>query len=115
MEFSVVTSSWSGWVEDYKPKEKEYNFTAQKGKTYNVGQVTYYENGGYVTRPLFTFKITKLLKNGFEFKTENNLCSGYINFMNTKNKFLVTTEQPCSLITPTTDCGDIFNISIKQI
>ena len=114
MEFSVITSSWSGWVEDYKPVEKEYNFTVEKGKTYNVGEVTYYENGKDVVRPLFTFKITKLLKNGFEFKTEMRLCSGYVNFMNTKNTFAVTTEQPCSLITPTTDCGEIFTLLIKQ-
>ena len=114
MEFSVVESSWSGWEKDYIPKQTKHTFTVEKGKTYNVGEFTTYSYGKYTTTPLLTFTITKVLEDGFMFKTTTEFCENHINFFNTKSTFTLKSNTPLQLLTPSHDFGNIFTFLMED-
>ena len=114
MEFIVIESNWSGWKEGYKPKEIKHTYTVEKGKEYNVGEIELYSYWEYTSKPLLSFKITKVLKDGFIFKTTNQFCENHINFFNTKSTFTLKNGTPLKLLTPTHDCGDIFTFLIPE-
>lgn len=114
MEFTIIESSWSGWQEGYTPKKTNHTFTVEKGKEYNVGEIKLYSYGEYTTKPLLSFKITKVLKDGFVFKTASQFCENYINFFNTKNTFTLKADNLLKLLTPTHDCGNTFIFSILE-
>ena len=94
----ITTSSWSGWEPDYQPEETTYDYEL---------------NGpGVIMAPPedgFQIKILEMDANGVTFETETPM-SPYGNTLNLNTDqtvFTVYRGQTLSIVTPTTDYGDV--------
>lgn len=101
----ITVSSWSGWEEDYIPTEATYEYEIDSPGTIMVPP----EDG-------FSIDITDIHANGLTLETESPM-SPYgrgINLASDQTVFTVYRGQTLSLVTPTTDEGDVYIIEVMD-
>ena len=96
-KLKIKESSWSGWKEDYKPKEttKEYDVVLEK--EYNISRN-------------LKFVIKKINSDSIVIKTEESFSVSEtgVNLNTDKKEFTVYLDKELELRTPTMDAGDIY-------
>ena len=115
MKLIIKQSSWSGWSKDYKPKEIENEYEINLNEKYVVKttKTSYIKDGKMVEeeREILSFNISEVNDDSIKINTyqvfsDNEDCT--INLRTDKKEFIITTEKPLKLITPTMDYGEIF-------
>ena len=116
MKLYVKESSWSGWTEDYVPKIKNHVFELDSKEDNIVKMEKIYENGGYIDRPGFSFKIKKVRKDYVLIKTNCPMSAEGvgINMLSRETEFKIVKDQPLTLTTLTFDYGDIYTFELKD-
>ena len=121
MRLIIKHSSWSGWTKDYKPNENEYEFEIELNKKYVIETTKVsYMNGDELVeeeREVLSFNVIEVNNNSIKINTyqvfsdnEDNT----INLFSDKKEFIITTEKPLSLVTPTMDYGEIFIFNLVK-
>lgn len=119
MKLFIKESSWSGWKKDYKPieVEKEYDVELNKKYVIKTYEVSYVKDGNVVNenKEKFSFDIVEINDESIKIHTYQSFISSdsnTYNIRNDKQDFLINTENPLKLVTPTMDHGDIFIIKL---
>jgi len=103
-KLQIKESSWSGWSEDYTPKEVTNDYDIVLDKEYNV------DSGNFI------FKITKINKDSIIIETKDVFSdqeSG-IDLNTNKKKFEVFSDKEITLTTPTMDEGNIYHLKLVK-
>ena len=114
MKLIIKQSSWSGWSKDYKPTEIEKEYEINTNEKYVVKTVTIsrLKDGKWVEgeEEILSFNISEVNDNSIKINTYQEFSGNEngINLRTYKKEFIITTEKPLKLITPTLDAGDIF-------
>lgn len=109
----VKQSSWSGWSEDYKPQEIENEYDIVVNKKYIItNKVLTWQDEEKVEKEVevLSFVISEVNDNSIKINTNRVLSDNEegIDLYTKKKEFIITTEKPLELITPTMDQGYIF-------
>lgn len=119
MKLIIKETSWSGWKKDYKPieVEKEYDVELNKKYVIKTYEESYVKDGNYVKEKeeIFSFDIIEINDGSIKIHTYQSFLSNDSstnNIRNDKQDFVINTENPLKLITPTRDHGDIFIIKL---
>ncbi len=109
----VKQSSWSGWSEDYKPQEIENEYDIVVNKKYIItNKVLTWQDEEIVEKEVevLSFVISEVNDNSIKINTNRVLSDNEegIDLYTKKKEFIITTEKPLELITPTMDQGYIF-------
>ena len=110
---SVTTSSWSGWDADYEPIEATHTYTAAALESIAIPP----EKDG-PEKDGFAIQILAIDMNSVTLKTEYPMApmgKQGINLMTDLTVFTVYNGQTLTLVTPTTDYGDIYIIEVLEI
>ncbi len=103
-KLQIKESSWSGWSEDYTPKEVTNDYDIVLDKEYTV------DSGNFI------FKITKINKDSIIIETKDVFSdqeSG-IDLNTNKKKFEVFSDKEITLTTPTMDEGNIYYLKLVK-
>ena len=103
-KLQIKESSWSGWSEDYTPKEVTNDYDIVLDKEYTV------DSGNFI------FKITKINKDSIIIETKDAFSdqeSG-IDLNTNKKKFEVFSDKEITLTTPTMDAGNIYYLKLVK-
>lgn len=118
MKLKIIESSWSGWSND-KPKEIEREYDIKLNEKYIIKTefVSYKKENEWVKeeREVFSFNIVDINDSSIRihtFQPFSDNGNGTINLRSDKKEFIVTSEKPLELTTPTTDAGKIFILSL---
>lgn len=121
MKLRIKESSWSGWTKDYKPEEIEKEYELKDNEKYIIKQtkLIHYEGNERIEKEeeLFSFDITEITDNSITIKTYqpfSDYDDNTINLRSDKKEFMITTEKPIKLVTPTTDFGYIFILTLLK-
>ena len=119
MKLKVLESSWSGWSKDYKPEEieKEYDIKLNEKYIIKTRKVSYIKDNKSVEeeQEILSFNIIEINDSSIKIRTYQPFSdndNGTINLYSDKKEFIVTSEKPLKLTTPTMDAGDIFILSL---
>ncbi len=118
MKLKIKESSWSGWTKDYVPKEVEKEYDIKLNEKYVIKTRLYNHQEGdkWVDeeREEFSFDITEINDSSIKIQTYQPFSDSEkgINLSSDKKEFIVTTEKPLELVTPTMDEGDVFILSL---
>lgn len=119
MKLIIKETSWSGWKKDYKPIEVEKQYDVELNKKYVIKtyEVSYVKDGNVVNenKEKFSFDIVEINDESIKIHTYQSFLSNDSstnNIRNDKQDFVINTENPLKLITPTRDHGDVFFIKL---
>lgn len=100
----IKESSWSGWTQDYEPEEVTNEYEIVLGKKYSI-------NSGNLV-----FTIKKVNRNYIVIKTTEPFSDNDkgIDLNSNKKEFKVYFEKELELVTPTTDAGDIYYLTLSK-
>ena len=119
MKLIIKETSWSGWKKDYKPIEVEKQYDVELNKKYVIKtyEVSYVKDGNVVNenKEKFSFDIVEINDESIKIHTYQLFLSNDSstnNIRNDKQDFVINTENPLKLITPTRDHGDVFFIKL---
>lgn len=115
MKLIIKQSSWSGWSKDYKPEEIENEYEIKLNEKYIIKTVktSYKKEDEWVEeeKEVLSFNITEVNDDSIKINTYQEFSDNEgdtINLNSDKKEFVITTEKPLKLVTPTTDYGEIF-------
>lgn len=115
MKLIIKQSSWSGWSSDYKPNEieKEYEIKLNEKYVVKTTKISYIKDEKMVEEEeeILSFNISEINEDSIKINTYQVFSDnedGTVNLHTDKKEFIVTTEKPLELITPTMDYGEIF-------
>ena len=115
MKLIIKQSSWSGWSKDYKPNEVENEYEIKLNEKYVIKttNITYKKGEELVDeeKEILSFNILEANDNSIRIKTNQVFSDNddnSINLRTDKDEFIITTDKPLKLTTPTMDYGDIF-------
>ena len=119
MKLNIKESSWSGWSKDYKPevKEKLYDIKLNGKYIIKTSKISYIKDGKIIEEEIekFSFEIVEINSDNIKIKTFqpfSNNGNGTINLRSDKKEFVIYCENALELITPTTDMGDIYYLTL---
>ena len=100
----IKESSWSGWTENYEPKEVTNDYEVVLDKEYSVDS----DN--------FKFKITKINKDSIIIQTESPYSDNEqgIDLNSKKTEFEIFLDKETTLTTPTMDAGRIYYLQLVK-
>ncbi len=100
----IKESSWSGWTENYKPKEVTNDYEVVLDKEYSVDS------------DYFKFKITKINKDSIIIQTESPYSDKEkgIDLNSKKTEFEIFLDKETELTTPTMDEGRIYYLQLVE-
>ena len=100
----IKESSWSGWTENYEPKEVTNDYEVVLDKEYSVDS----DN--------FKFKITKINKDSIIIQTESPYSDNEqgIDLKSKKTEFEIFLDKETTLTTPTMDAGRIYYLQLVK-
>lgn len=116
-KIKIVSSSWSGWSEDYEPDETESycEIVLNKKCVVKTRQFSNSE-GDKWEEEIFSFKITDVNTDNISihtFQIFSDSESG-INLQSDNQDFIIKLNESLTLTTPTMDEGNIFTITLSQ-
>ena len=94
----IKESSWSGWTNNYKPKERTKEYDIVLGKEYSINSNS------------FIFTIKKVIKTTRPFSDNKD----GINLNSKKTIFKISSSKTTKLKTPTTDAGEIYYLKLVK-
>lgn len=119
MKLMIKQSSWSGWSEDYKPKEieREYDVNLNKKYVIDSSTISFMKDGNLVkeNREIFSFDIIEINEDNIKIRTYqpfSDADNGRVNLLSNKKEFTISYREPLELTTPTMDYGKIFILSL---
>lgn len=106
LKIVVVETSWSGWNLDEKPEEKKHEYSVKLNKEYVV-------NGNSLG---LAFEITEINDDYVVIKTTEAFSDAEqgIDLGSRKTEFKVYYDKETKLVTPSTDAGSIYYLSLKK-
>ena len=121
MKLIIKQSSWSGRSRDYKPVEVENEYEIKLNEKYIIKttQVSYKKGDEWVNeeKEILSFNILEANDNSIRINTYQAFSDNdgnTINLNSDKKDFIITTEKPLKLITPTMDYGEIFIFTLVK-
>ena len=119
MKLKILESSWSGWSKDYKPEEieKEYDIKLNEKYVIKTRNFSCEKDNEWVEeeREILSFNISEVNDDSIKINTYQVFSDnedGTINLLTDKKEFIITTEKPLKLTTPTMDAGEIFILTL---
>lgn len=107
MRLRIKQSSWSGWAEDYKPKEieREYDVNLNKKYVIDSSTISFMKDGNLVkeNREIFSFDIIEINEDNIKIRTYQPFSdgdNGRVNLLSNKKEFTISYGEPLELITP---------------
>lgn len=106
----VVCSDWNGWDAYYEPVEVTEEYTVEEGDTINLDKYSMSDD--------FNFKIVSIKDKSIIIETNQSMSGSevdypYIDLSSDETFFVVLKGEKIKLVTPSTDCGDIYIIEYK--
>lgn len=103
-KLQIKESSWSGWSEDYKPKEVTNKYDIVLEKEYKINS------------DRFIFKIKKINSKSIIIETKDAFSDSKhgINLRTNKKEFEVFLDKEIALTTPTMDAGEIYYLKLVK-
>ena len=121
MKLIIKQSSWSGRSKDYKPVEVENEYEIKLNEKYIIKttKVSYIKDGKMLEeeREVLSFNIIEVNDDNIKINTYQVFSDnedGTINLRTDKKEFIITTEKPLKLITPTMGYGEIFIFTLVK-
>ena len=106
---------------DYKPVEVENEYEIKLNEKYIIKttKVSYIKDGKMLEeeREVLSFNIIEVNDDNIKINTYQAFSdneNGTINLRTDKKEFIITTEKPLKLITPTMDYGEIFIFTLVK-
>lgn len=120
MKLLIEESSWSGWSKDYKPNiiNHEYEIILNEKYVVKTSKISYLKHRKLIeeNEERFSFVIEEIGENYIIIKTNRPMSSNKDMSINLNAKdtvFKIEFNKTTKLVTPTTDCGEIYNISLR--
>lgn len=120
MKLLIEESSWSGWDKNYKPNiiNHEYEIILHKKYVVKTSKISYLKDGKHIeeNKESFSVVIEEIGEDYIFIKTNipMSLDKGASINLNTKDTiFKIELNKITKLVTPTTDCGEIYDISLR--
>lgn len=121
MKLIIKQSSWSGRTPDYKPQEieKEYELNLNAKYVIATRTLSHVQDGDFVNEEeeVLSFNITEVTDDSIKITTYQPFSdndNGSINLRSDKKEFVISTDKPLKLMTPTMDYGDIFIFTLVK-
>jgi hypothetical protein len=118
MKLLIKESSWSGWDNNYIPEEheKEYEIGLNKKYVIKTAKVSFKKDEKWLEeeREKFSFYIKQVNDNSILIETIQPMSDSQkgINLSSDRKEFLISKDFETKLVTPTTDCGDIYLLTL---
>lgn len=113
----IISSSWSGWSEDYEPNETESYCEIELHKKCVVKTLQISDSKGNIREEeIFSFTITDINADSISIHTFQALSDSKngIDLQSAKQDFTIKLNESLKLETLTMDAGDIFTITLSQ-
>ena len=103
-KLKIRESSWSGWTEDYKPKEVTNEYDIILNKEY------------VIKNDVFVFTIKEIGNDYIVIKTTNPFSDNEkgINLRTDKTEFTINSSKETKLMTPTMDAGYTYYLILTK-
>lgn len=114
-KIKIVSSSWSGWSEDYTPTEEKTYCDIQLNKKCVVKTKSFSNvQGDEWKEEVLSFEITNITDDSVTIHTFQKFSDNEtgISLLSDKQDFIIAIDKPIELTTPTMDEGDIFTLSL---
>ncbi len=116
-KIKIISSSWSGWSEDYEPEETESYCELKLNEKCVVKTIQISDSAGNQREEeVLSFEITEITDDSVSIHTYQVFSDNEegIDLYSTKQDFVIKNNESLELTTPTMDEGDIFTLSLLR-
>ena len=117
-KIKIISSSWSGWSEDYEPEETESycEIKLHEKCTVKTRMHSTTDSEEWEEKDVLSFEVTSINEDSIDIHTFQAFSDNEegIDLRSDKQDFTIKFDETLELITPTMDAGDIFTFSITQ-
>lgn len=117
-KIKIISSSWSGWSEDYEPEETESycEIKLHEKCTVKTRMHSTTDSEEREEKDVLSFEVTSINEDSIDIHTFQPFSDNEegIDLRSDKQDFTIKFDETLELITPTMDAGDIFTFSITQ-